>query len=64
LIILIPLLSRTEASTLWSSYLLSFMWSVSCIMAILRSLPNTHLSVGAYHVCSFGTELHIQDDIF
>jgi hypothetical protein len=57
LIILIPLLSRTEASTLWFSFLLSFMWSVSCIMGIPQSLPNIHLSVSTYHVCSFMTEL-------
>ena len=57
LIILFPLLSRTEASTLWSSFLLSFMWSVSCIMGIPCSLPNIHLSVSTYHVCSFVTEL-------
>ena len=58
LVILFPLLSRTdEASTFWSSFLLSFMWSVNCIMGILCSLPNIHLSVNTYHVYSFVTEL-------
>jgi hypothetical protein len=32
--ILFPFL-RTEASTLWSSFFLSFMWSVNCILGIL-----------------------------
>jgi hypothetical protein len=50
MIILIPFLSRTEAYTLWSSYVLSFIWSVNCIMGFL---PNSHLSVSIYHVCSF-----------
>jgi hypothetical protein len=27
--ILFPILSRTEASTLWSSFFLSFIWSVN-----------------------------------
>jgi hypothetical protein len=49
--------SRTKASTLWSSFLLSFMWSMTCIMRIPHSLPNAHLSVSAYHVCSFVTEI-------
>jgi hypothetical protein len=51
LIVSFPLLSRTEASTLWSSSLLSFMWSVSRSMGIPRSLPNIHLSVSILH-CS------------
>jgi hypothetical protein len=36
---------------------LSFLWSVSCFMGILNFLPNIHLSVGTYHVCSFVTGL-------
>ena len=32
--ILFPLLRRTEVSTLWSSFFLSFMWSVNCILGI------------------------------
>ena len=43
LIISFPILHRTEASTLWPSILLSFMWSMSCIMDIPHSLPNIHL---------------------
>jgi hypothetical protein len=31
-IILFPLLSRTKAYTLWSSFFLSFIWSVSYIV--------------------------------
>jgi hypothetical protein len=46
----VPLLRRTEASTFWSSFLLSFMWSMSYIVGILHSLPNIHLSVSTYHV--------------
>jgi hypothetical protein len=56
--ILFSLLSRTEVSTLWSSFLLSFICFVSCIVEIPRSLPNIHLSVSTYHVCSFVTELY------
>jgi hypothetical protein len=51
--ILFPLLRRTEASTLWSSFFLSFIWSVSCILGFLSFLPNIYLSLSAYHVCSF-----------
>jgi hypothetical protein len=47
---LFPLLRRTEASTLWSSFFLSFILSMSCIMGI----PS---SVSTYHVCSFVTSL-------
>ena len=52
-----PLLNRTEAATLLSSFLLSFKWSVSCIVGIPHTVPNLHSSVSMYHVCSFGTEL-------
>ena len=37
----------------WSSFLLSFMWSVKCILGILSFWANIHLPVSAYHVCSF-----------
>jgi hypothetical protein len=57
LIILFLLLRRTEAYTFWSSFLLSFMWSVSYIMGIPCSLPNIYLSMSIYHVWSFVTEL-------
>jgi hypothetical protein len=36
--ILFPVLIRTEAPTLWSSFFLSFMWSHS---SLLRPLENT-----------------------
>jgi hypothetical protein len=35
--------SRTVALTHWSSFLLSFIWSVSCIMGIPPSLSNVPL---------------------
>jgi hypothetical protein len=54
---LFSLLSRTEASNLWSFILLSFMWSVSCTMGVPCTLTNTHLLLSTYHVCSFVTEL-------
>jgi hypothetical protein len=54
---LFPLLSRTEASTVRSSFFLSFLWSVSCTMSILRFFHDIHLSVSTYHVCSFVTML-------
>jgi hypothetical protein len=47
------LLRRTEAPTLRSSFFLSFMWSVNCILGIWSFGANIHLSVSAYHVCSF-----------
>ena len=45
--ILFPLLRRTKASTHWSSFFLSFMWSVNCIFHILSFWITTHLSVSA-----------------
>jgi hypothetical protein len=33
------------------------MWSVRGIIVILSFLPNIHLSVSKYHVCSFVTGL-------
>jgi len=53
LIILFPHLSRTEASTLWSSFLLNFIWFVSYIVGIPSFLPNIHLLVSTFHVRSF-----------
>jgi hypothetical protein len=41
------LLRRTEAPTLWSSFFLSFMWSVNCILVIWSFGANIHLSVSA-----------------
>jgi hypothetical protein len=42
---------------LWSSFFLSFMWSMNCILDILSFWANIHISVSAYHVCSFVTGL-------
>jgi hypothetical protein len=36
---------------------LSFMWLLSCIVDIPFSLPNIHLPVSTYHVCSIVSEL-------
>ena len=49
----ILLLRRTEAPILWSSFFLSFMCSVNCILVIWSFWASIHLSVSAYHVCSF-----------
>jgi hypothetical protein len=55
---LFPLLRRTAASTFWSSFFFSFMWSVNCILSILSVWANNiHLSVSTYYVCSFVTVL-------
>jgi hypothetical protein len=51
--ILFPLLRRIEVSTLWSSFFLSFICFANCILGILSFWANTHLTVSAYHVCSF-----------
>jgi len=50
-------LQRTKASMLWSSFFLSFMWSENCIWGIPNFWASIHLSVSAYHVCSFVTKL-------
>ena len=55
--ILFPLLRRTKVSILWSSFFLSFMWSVNCILGILSFWANIYLSVSVYHVWSFVTGL-------
>jgi hypothetical protein len=51
--VLFPLLRRNEVSTLWSSFLLRFMWFVNCFLGIPSFWATIHLSVSAYHVCSF-----------
>jgi hypothetical protein len=51
--ILFPLLRRNEISTLWSSFFLSFMCFLNCILGSLSLWANMHLSVSTYHVCSF-----------
>ena len=53
-LILFSQLSGTEASTLVLSFLLTFIWHVSCVMGILNFLVNVHLSMSAYHVYPFG----------
>jgi hypothetical protein len=50
--ILLPLLKRIKISTRWSSFL-SFMCFANCILGIPSFWANIHLSVSAYHVCSF-----------
>jgi hypothetical protein len=54
---LFPLLRRPEASAFCFSFFLSFIWSVNCILGIPNFCANIHLSVSAYHVCSFVTGL-------
>jgi hypothetical protein len=52
--ILFPFLTRTEVPTLWSSFFLSFMWSVNCILGIQSFWDNIHLSESTYvMVCIF-----------
>jgi hypothetical protein len=51
-IILFPVLCRIEASTLWSSFVLSCIWLVGCIVSILNFWASIHLSVSTYHMCS------------
>jgi hypothetical protein len=51
--ILIPHLRRAEVSILWSSFFLGFMCYMNCILSILSFWANIHLSVNAYHECSF-----------
>jgi hypothetical protein len=51
--ILFPLLRKTDVYTLWSPFFLSFVLSVNCILDIPSFGANIHLSVSAYHVCSF-----------
>jgi hypothetical protein len=49
--------SKIEVSTIWSSFFSSFMCFANCILGILSFCANIHLSVSAYHVCSFVTGL-------
>jgi hypothetical protein len=56
--------SKFEASTLWSSFLLSFIWSMSCIMTILRLWGNIYYQwVNTMYVI-LGLGNLTQDDIF
>ena len=49
----VPLPRRTKVSTLLSSFLLSCLWSLNYILGIPSFWANIHLSVSAYHMCSF-----------
>ena len=59
--VLFPLLRKIRLSILWSSLFLSFMWFVICILGFHSFWADIHLSVSAYHVCSFviGTTLFL-----
>jgi hypothetical protein len=48
--ILFQLLRRIKVSTLWSSFFFSFTCFTNCILEILNSWANIHLSVSAYRV--------------
>jgi hypothetical protein len=62
--ILFPILRRNEVSTLWSSFFLSFRCFANCILGSLSFWVNIHLSVSAYHMCSFVIGLpHSQSSI-
>lgn len=50
MIICFSLLSRTEDSTLLSSFFPSFIQSVSCTVGSVSLFPNIHSSVSTYHV--------------
>jgi hypothetical protein len=63
-IILFHILSRIEVSTLGPSVLLSFIWSVSCVLGILNFWANIHLLVNMYHLHPLGLVHLTQDDIF
>ena len=43
----VPASKNDQSSILWSSFFLSFMWSVNWILGIPRFWVNTHLSVSA-----------------
>jgi hypothetical protein len=51
--VLFPILRRNEVSRLSSSFFLNFMCFTNCILGILSFWATIHLSVTAYHVCSF-----------
>jgi hypothetical protein len=50
--ILFPLLRRNEVFKLWTFFFLSFVCFVT-VSWVLCFWTNIHLSVSAYHVCSF-----------
>jgi hypothetical protein len=45
-------LKNIQLSILWSSFFLSFIWSVNCILGIPSFWANIHLSVSICHVCT------------
>ena len=51
--ILFQILRRNKVSTFLSSFFLRFMSFANCILGSLSFWANVHLSVSAYHVCSF-----------
>ena len=51
--ILFPIIRTNEVSTLWSSFISSFMRFANCILGILSFWVNIHLSVSAYLMTSF-----------
>ena len=58
--VLFSFLQRTESSPFWPSFFLSFIMSVNCFLGIgyfELSGVSIHLSVSAYHECSFVTGL-------
>ena len=59
--VLFPLLRKIRLSILWSSLFLSFLWFVISILGFHSFWADIHLSVSAYHVCSFviGTTLFL-----
>lgn len=50
--ILFSFIRRTEEPTIWSSLLLSFMWSVNCFLGVPNFRVTIHLPESAYHACS------------
>jgi len=56
-IILFSFLCRNKKSTLWSSFFLSCICLVGCVVSTVSFRANHHLSGSAYHVCSFVTGL-------
>jgi hypothetical protein len=60
--ILFLILKRTEVSTHWSSFFMSFMWFVKCILGILSFWANIHLSVihiSCEFFCDWVTSLRV-----
>jgi hypothetical protein len=61
-IISYPVLCRIETSTLWSSFFLSCIWFVGCIMGTLSFGAKIHLSVSNWVLLGLG--YLTQDDTF